>query len=119
MGSPAEVVLEERGERVYIYSHWDGYDTEWLPLLASALNHSQNRWDDAPYMNRMIFSLLISDDVWGETGYGLSAHHMDSMQSPVVICHDDQTVYRDNTNMPRRVPWREFMEDPMILAEKR
>lgn len=40
-------------------------------VVKSALIRGKERWDDPNYLNRIIFSELISDDVKGLTNYGL------------------------------------------------
>jgi len=58
-------------DEIYLYSHWD--TAEGLrDILRSALIRGKERWDDRSYLNRIIFSEMIKDEVLELTGYGLS-----------------------------------------------
>ena len=68
------------GERNYIklindgillYSHWETKG-DLKKVLKSALIRGKSRWDDRQYLNRIIFSEMIKDDILGLTNYGLS-----------------------------------------------
>lgn len=61
---------------IYFYAHWDGST---LPeILRTALVRGKDRWDDASYLNRIIFSEMIKND-WEETsGYGISTYLTDN-----------------------------------------
>ncbi len=56
---------------IYLYSHWDTAE-ELRDVLRSALIRGKERWDDRSYLNRIIFSEMIKDEVLELTGYGLS-----------------------------------------------
>lgn len=61
---------EVRG--VYLYTHWRGYE---LPeYLRSVLNDlvTRRRWDDAPYLTRILIHGLFEKDRGGDTGSGVS-----------------------------------------------
>jgi hypothetical protein len=92
MGDGAQIILCEypnNPERdIYLYAHWGGDE---LPkTLANALDRGRNRWDDPSYLNRIIFSEMIQEDVLGETGFGLSSFYQDS--SPDT---DWRVIYND------------------------
>jgi len=56
---------------VYLYQHWDGY---YLPgKVARALERGKSRWNDPPYLARIIFSEMIRDELNELTGYGIYA----------------------------------------------
>ena len=90
MGDRANIRLVEGSGQVYFYSHWGG--TELPGILASALDRGRNRWGDAPYLNRIIFSEMIKKDVSGETGYGISCERGDYNHEDLVVDHDNATV---------------------------
>lgn len=61
---------EVRG--VYLYTHWRGYE---LPeYLRSVLNDlvTRRRWNDAPYLTRILIHGLFENDRGGDTGSGVS-----------------------------------------------
>lgn len=56
--------------KVVFYQHWDG-DTL-SDVLKAALKRGKERWDDAPYLARIIFSEMVKDDIEGLTGWGIT-----------------------------------------------
>lgn len=83
MGDRAQVLLFEEKregewyeEPIYLYTHWDGYKLK--QTIANALDRGRGRWTDPSYLNRIIFSEMVKDDIEGDTGYGLSRNYQDS-----------------------------------------
>lgn len=76
MGDRANIVLEQdTGSELWLYSHWAGSD---MPrLLRDALGRGRARWDDEPYLGRIIFCELVQDDWKGLTGLGLTTYETD------------------------------------------
>lgn len=70
MGDRANVhVFDNHGKGVYLYTHWDGYE---LPqTLAKALKRGRERWDDAPYLARIIFCEMVQGQEGSNEGYGI------------------------------------------------
>lgn len=83
MGDRAQALITEDGTTgVYLYTHWEGSD---LPTtVANALDRGRDRWDDGPYLARIIFSEMIRNDIDGTTGYGISNRSQDG-GSPIAI----------------------------------
>jgi hypothetical protein len=80
MGDSRNIVVHGSAEAdVVLYTHWGG--SELPQTLAKALGRGRGRWDDAPYLTRMIFCEMIAaeagDDVvaalMSETGLGIEA----------------------------------------------
>ena len=69
MGERNSIFLVNDG--IYLYSHWDTAE-ELRDVLRNALIRGKERWNDRSYLNRIIFSEMIKDEVLSETGYGLS-----------------------------------------------
>ena len=84
MGERNYIFLVNDG--IYLYSHWDGKE-DLIQVLKSALIRGRDRWTDRQYLNRIIFSEMIKDDVLGLTGYGLSSD-----------IHDGQVVLNVDVN---------------------
>lgn len=61
--------------KIYLYTHWDGSNLK--KILKRVLKRKQ-RWNDEPYLTRMIFSEMIKDNVLGETEYGISTEIVDN-----------------------------------------
>jgi hypothetical protein len=70
MGDRANIhIIETEGAGIYFYTHWTGYK---LPqTLQVALARGKDRWNDETYLNRIIFSEMIKNNVLDETGFGL------------------------------------------------
>ncbi len=116
MGSPVTYVLEESPEhRIYIYQHSDGYLAE--ATLRGAINDSRNRWDDEPYMNRMLIDNIIQDHE-GETGYGISCEFQDSMYPVLVVDHRRKGVYIEG-KPEDCVPFNDFVSHGMSIEHLR
>lgn len=85
MGDRANVfVMEEAPSKgVYLYTHWDG---DSLPsIVQAALQRAKDRWNDSPYLARVIFCEMVQKDVIGTTGYGISARIGDNSHPVIVI----------------------------------
>lgn len=88
IGERNYILLENDG--IYLYSQWDTVE-ELVGLVKSALKRGKDRWNDRQYLNRIIFSELIKNDVLGLTRYGLSNDIWDG-QIVININVEKQTV---------------------------
>lgn len=88
MGDRANVVLKCRNEQIALYTHWNG--SELPEILRQAMIRGKDRWNDYPYLNRIIFSEMIQYDVMNTTGFGISQHAYDGRD--IIVEVDDQTV---------------------------
>lgn len=55
---------------VYLYTHWGG--SELPETVATALERGKERWDDPPYLARIIFCEMVRGSNEGLTGFGIS-----------------------------------------------
>ena len=72
MGDRRNVIVKD-GESdigVGLYTHWSGSDLE--DIVKSALQRKQ-RWEDAPYLARIIFCEMVKGNEREETGFGIAA----------------------------------------------
>lgn len=60
MGDAGNIVVTDANHKVVLYTHWGG--SELPQLVRAGLRRGQNRWNDAPYLTRILFSQLILDD---------------------------------------------------------
>jgi len=82
-------VIQDKGE-LYFYTHWTGYE---LPqILAAALDRGRDRWSDAPYLSRIIFSEMIHNYVLENTGFGISVSREDYNYDDIIVNMNDLTV---------------------------
>jgi len=66
MGDRANVLIEG----VYMYTHNQGSE---LPKIVQAALKRRERWDDGPYLARIIFFEMIRENPGASTGHGLSS----------------------------------------------
>ena len=75
MGDRGNIFVRESADEgetrgVYLYSHWGG---EELPLVLKRALSRKQRWDDGPYLTRIIFDEMTAGQHGTETGFGISA----------------------------------------------
>jgi hypothetical protein len=112
MGDRANVVVETCGERVFLYTHWQGSS---LPLtLQAALKRGQGRWDDPAYLARIIFCEMVAGQEKETTGFGISASICDNEWPLLIVNVDDQQVRLANARCVEvsKGNWEWKIDDP-------
>lgn len=90
MGDRGNIIVVERDfPPVVLYTHWRGRGLK--DLLQIALRRKQ-RWDDAPYLTRIIFSEMIKGSEADETGFGISTTIVDNEHKFLVVDTTRQKV---------------------------
>jgi hypothetical protein len=80
---------------IYFYTHWSGSD---LPaIVKEALVKGRERWDDTPYLNRVLFQHLLNGDK-SLAGFGIDTQMGDG-GTEVYINHDLQQVRYEDTDL--------------------
>lgn len=102
MGDRANIVICEDGTRIYLYTHWSGYEAP--ETLRKALARKQ-RWDDPAYLARIIFCEMVKGSEADETGFGISTRQQDN-EYPLLIVDMDKGEVRleaqkDGKHTPR------------------
>lgn len=110
---------------IFMYTHYSGHA---LPEILQTVLRHKVRWNDEPYLARMIFSAMIKDDVSGERGAGLSTYLCDYNYPILVVNSEEQTVSVadavDENNNPlstifKTYSFSEFCElNPETINEK-
>jgi hypothetical protein len=91
MGDRGQVYVHEGRKRgVYLYTHWRG--TELPEDVKKAMARGRSRWDDTPYLTRIIFSQMIMGSVGDADGYGIDAHDMGPDHDTIKVDTVSQTV---------------------------
>ena len=84
------VVVQPDNNRIFLYGHWMGDDNY---RVAGQVLSRQERWNDAPYLARMLFARMTAGDEEGSTGYGISTAMCDNEYPIVVIDPQNQSVH--------------------------
>ena len=82
MGDRGNIVVREGKDEVWFYSHWSGSSIG--DVVKEALSRRQ-RWDDAPYLARIVFDTLTQGEHGGETGFGIWNGVCDNEHDIVVV----------------------------------
>jgi len=119
MSDTGTIVIREPGDsEIYLYAHSSG-DT--LPeVLAAALDRGRDRWNDPPYLTRIIFSEMIKDDVLGTFGYAISPYFIDSDRAVLAVSPTQATIQVEGGNGQGRTSWsfEEFITAARGLGER-
>lgn len=106
MGDRANVAVKHsETETVWLYSHWTGHRL-W-ESLRDALRRGRDRWDDAPYLTRIIFCQMIHDGGGALTdtiGFGISCSMTDSEWPVMLVDIEAEAVVVGSES----IPFREF-----------
>lgn len=82
------VVVQPDNSRIWLYGHWMGEDN--YRVVGEVLSQ-RLRWNDAPYLARMLFDKMTEGNVDQETGFGISTYMCDN-EYFIVVLRPDQTV---------------------------
>lgn len=94
MGDRANIVVQVDGGQIWLYTHWTGRELE--DTLRSALARGRDRWDDQPYLTRIIFCEMVKlDGGDGLTGFGIALVEQDSNHPHIYVDIDKKTVKSD------------------------
>lgn len=74
---------------VYFYTHWGGYE---IPQTLQRALARHERWNDGPYLARIIFCEMVKNDIDGETGFGISTTEQDNSYDIPIVDAMTQTV---------------------------
>ena len=93
MGDRSNVsIISQYDGTAVLYSHWGG--TRLFEVARQALDSTiaRNRWNDPPYLRRIIFQTILAKDGLQETGFGISGNIGDNEYKVMVIDTDSQRV---------------------------
>lgn len=100
--------------KVYLYTHWGG--SEIKAILQRALKRRQ-RWNDEPYLTRIIFCEMLEGDLDGETGFGISTEIGDNENNIFEVDCKNQKVkeYKGDTDkIIKEWTFEEFLKQEII-----
>lgn len=88
MGNRAQIIVVRDNTAIHLYTHWNGHI---LPArLTIALRNGKARWSDDAYLTRILFcAMLERDELYDETGFGISTQYQDSSPDRDLIVNMD------------------------------
>ena len=75
---------------IYFYTHWGGMDLE--DDLRQALIRGTSRWNDPPYLARIIFSQMIQHDLLDVVGFGIDVDEFEPDYPTINVDLKNRTV---------------------------
>ena len=114
MGDRAQVHIvanknKQYNHDVWLYTHWRG--TGLPETVAYAISRGE-RWTDAEYLTRIIFSEMIKEEVDSELGYGIGNHQHGDVYRVITVDVDEQEVTIDGwSEVPDTYSFAEFGEN--------
>ncbi len=84
------IIGEDSLDQVWIYSHWNGSELSGMVKLALA---ARQRWEDAPYLTRIIVETCLDSASDKFTGWGVSTRIGDNEHPIIVVDIPVQIVY--------------------------
>lgn len=108
MGDRACVVVRDADEQVALYTHWSGYRV--LEDVRTAIDRGRDRWDDAPYLARIIFCQMVGVKSFFETtGYGIRATPPDDARVVYVDTQNGTIEYENDDGVSVSVSFEDFV----------
>lgn len=95
MGDRANVRMKyqhakgEEGKTIYLYTHWQGSD---LPLTVKRALLRKQRWNDAAYLARIVFSEMVKGQEGEETGFGIAPYMCDNEHTIIELEPEKQAI---------------------------
>ena len=101
-------IYQNDNSAIYLYTHWTG--SQIYEVLKTALSRRQ-RWNDGPYLTRIIFCELVKGDEDGETGFGISTHICDNEHTIIGVNPNNQmvTFEMENGTVKGKMTFEEFV----------
>jgi len=96
---------------IYLYTHWGASELE--HTVANALARGTSRWNDDEYLNRIIFSEMIQNELMDETGYGIGLGVHGDVYKLVVVNYSDNTIGIKQVNYDN-VDWNDYNSDDVV-----
>ena len=93
MGDRANICVKDEAHDngVFLYTHWDG---SVLPQTLQNALKKKERWDDTPYLTRIIFDQMTENNHGGTLGFGISSYACDGDHRVIYVDVRAQTVSR-------------------------
>lgn len=94
MGDRANIVVKQSdGTGVWLYTHWHG--SEMPKTLQAAMKRGKDRWDDTPYLARIIFCEMVKGNAMDLAGFGITTSMTDNEYPVLTVDPDNLRVSID------------------------
>lgn len=80
MGDRCNVYIKEAD--VFLYGHWSGWTI--AQTVRDALKRGRERWNDAPYLARIVLCEMVRGSELDLTGFGIS-HKLCDNERPIIV----------------------------------
>jgi hypothetical protein len=99
---------DDADNAIFLYTHWRG--SEIYGILKRVLLRRE-RWEDSPYLTRMIFCEMVKGDENGSTGFGISTSILDNEHTVIgVNCVDQEITFEDGDgNIKSSISFEQFV----------
>lgn len=86
MGDRSNIKFKQEEDGViWLYAHWEGSNLALKAKAALASTQARGRWDDEPYLTKIICSQIFAGTEKEATGYGLTTYPTDSNNNDLEI----------------------------------
>lgn len=95
MGNRACILIKQnvKDNGVFLYTHWNADSIS--NTIKTALKKYW-RWNDAPYLTRIVFDVMTKDNHDTEIDFGISDHQINGKLF-TIVCDDKIIIDNDNT----------------------
>lgn len=90
MGNSGNIIILNGEWQICLYTHHGGADLK--TILKAAMTRGKPRWDDPPYLARIIFSEMVKDDLMGTMEFGIQPHIGDNSNDVYVVNIETQSI---------------------------
>src|SRR5574343_1126409 len=84
-----KVYMGKKNDPVYLYGHWQGNRN--YKVVKTVLSRRE-RWDDEPYLCRMLFCEFVKGHETDSTGFGISTYIVDNEHTIIGVNCEKQMV---------------------------
>tara|TARA_Y100000310_G_scaffold329677_1_gene399967 strand:- start:1566 stop:1934 length:369 start_codon:yes stop_codon:yes gene_type:complete len=98
---------KDKESPVVLYTHWGANDM--LSNLKTVLKRKE-RWNDPPYLSRMIFCQMIKGEERDSTGYGIMTNNICDAEKEIVVDCDRQEIIVKGKESNMTYTFSEFVD---------
>lgn len=90
MGDRSNIAIQyNSGETIYLYGHWLGDEN--ITIVAQAIGEGYRNSDES-YFARIVFSKMVAQDIWGDSGFGIAPYRTFDENNLITVCPSENWV---------------------------